>query len=157
MTSENDSQTSTCPECGAILNSDQTCTDFFYQMLFWENDDPSRGVVHHLLVLCYHLQHPSLYSAEGLANGRQLLADFIERGLKPEEARKRNSTSVDSGKREWTVTARPGNEGAYERPISWTMTAADVVAGGAANYVENVLAWARASHNALRQPVIDKQ
>lgn len=120
-------------------------------MLFWENEDPARGEVHHLMVLCYHLQHPSLYSAEGLAVGRQLLTDFVERGLSPEEVRRDNRERVDSGKRGWSITARPGNHGAYERSIVWTMTAGDVVAGGAEAYCENVRAWALAVHDALMQ------
>ena len=125
-------------------------------MLFWENEEPSRGAVHHLMVLCYYLQHPRLYSTEGLAHGRHLLADFVERGLSPSDARQRNSARVDSGRREWAVTARPGNQGAYERPVAWTMTAADVVSGGADGYVENVQAWAVATHAAIRRLSIDK-
>ncbi len=122
-------------------------------MLFWESEDPTRGEVHHLMVLCYHLQHPSLYSAEGLATARGLLADFIEHGLSPEEARKKNSGRVASGARDWSITARPGNQGAYDRPIRWTMTAADVVAAGAGDYVENVRTWARATHADLRRSI----
>jgi hypothetical protein len=111
-------------------------------MLFWENEDPARGEVHHLMVLCYHLQHPSLYSAEGLRYARQLLADFVAGGLSPEEARRRNREAVDSGQRDWSITARPGDRGAYERPIVWAMTAGDVVAGGAEDYCKNVREWA---------------
>lgn len=146
-----------CPDCGAFLDAGQSCADFFHQMLFWENEDPSRGAVHHLMVLCYYLQHPRLYSIEGLIHGRHLLADFVERGLSPSQARQQNSARVDSGRREWAVTARPGNEGAYERPIAWTMTAADIVAGGAEGYVENIQAWAVATHAAIRRLSIDKQ
>ena len=56
-----------CSECGETLADGRTCADDFHQLLFWENERPELGEVHHLLVLCYHLQHPSLYSAEGLA------------------------------------------------------------------------------------------
>lgn len=157
MSAKYDDRIANCPECGAPLSAGETCADFFHQMLFWENEDPGRGAVHHLIVLCYHLQHPSLYSIEGLANGRQLLDDFIERGLSPIEARKRNRERVDSGNRNWSITARPGNQGAYERPIRWSMTAADVVAGGADDYLENIRSWARAVHNDIRQSTIDNQ
>jgi len=143
----------TCPECGARRAAERTCRDHFHQMLLWESEDPTRWAVHHLMVLCYHLQHPSLYSAEGLAVARGLLADFIEHGLSPEEVRKKNSGRVASGARDWTITARPGNQGAYDRPIHWTMTAADVVAGGADAYVENVSAWARTAHADIRQSI----
>jgi hypothetical protein len=139
-----------CPACGATHEDGRTCQDDFHQFLFWENEEPARGVVHHLMVLCYHLQHPSLYSREGLAYSRALLADFVERDVSPEEARRRNREVVDSGRRDWSVTARPGNQGAYEQPVQWTMTAADVVAGGANLYVENVKSWAASVNDALR-------
>jgi len=142
-----------CSECGARLTTEQTCRDHFHQMLFWESEDPTCWAVHHLIVLCYHLQHPSLYSTEGLATARGLLTDFIERGLSPEEVRRKNSGPVASGARDWTITARPGNQGAYDRPIRWTMTAADVVAAGAEAYVESVGAWARAVHTDIHQSI----
>ena len=140
-----------CPECGARLAAEQTCRDHFHQMLFWENEDPTRWAVHHLMVLCYHLQQPSLYSAKGLATARGLLTDFIERGLSPEEVRKKNSGPVASGARDWTITARPGNQGAYDRPSRWTMMAADVVADGPENYVVNVRTWASEVHRTLTE------
>ena len=134
--------TEKCPECGAKLEGREVCRDDFDQMLYWENEDPARWEVHHLMVLCYHLQHPNLYSAEGLIWARQLLADFVESGLSSEAVRGRDRSKVASSAREWPITARPGNQGAYEQPVVWTMTARDVVAGGAANYVENVRSWA---------------
>lgn len=145
-----------CSECGAEATDDQTCRDYFDQMLYWENEDPARGIVHHLMVLCYHLQHPGLYSAEGLAVGKQLLADFVERGLEPQQVRRNNRGRVDSSRRDWSITARPGNHGAYEQPLVWAMTAADVVAGGPAGYVENVRAWAEATQTDLRRMSIDR-
>jgi len=80
--------TERCPECGVQWKDEQTCRDDFDQMLYWESEDAARWAVHHLMVLCYHLQHPSLYSAEGLVAARQLLADFIESGLSPEAVRR---------------------------------------------------------------------
>lgn len=157
MTADKKTHHQICPECGALLDAGQSCADFFHQMLFWENEDAGRGAVHHLMVLCYHLQHPSLYSREGLAHGRQLLADFVEFGLSPSEARKRNSARVDSGRRNWAITARPGNQGAYVRPVAWAMTAVDVIAGGAEGYLENVVAWANSTHAAIHRLSIDKQ
>ena len=132
-----------CPECQAQSEGSTTCQDDFHQMLFWEAEKPSLGIVHHLMVLCYHLQHPSLYSPEGLNNAKTLLIDFVAHGLAPQTVRKRNRDQVDSGKRQWTVTARPGAKGAYTYPVTWTMTARDVVAGGMEHYVENVRAWAK--------------
>jgi hypothetical protein len=124
------------------LADGRTCADDFHQLLFWENERPALGEVHHLMVLCYHLQHPSLYSAEGLAHARQLLADFVDGGLSPEEVRQRQRATVASGNRHWSVTAREGNRGQYARRPDWSMTVGDVVAGSIDNYVANVQAWA---------------
>lgn len=72
---------SACPECGAAWVGQKMCQDDFHQMLFWEAENPAYGEVHHLMVLCYHLQHPSLYSPEGLTEARKLLAEFVEREI----------------------------------------------------------------------------
>jgi hypothetical protein len=31
-----------------------TCQDNFYQMLYWEAENPALGIVHHLMVLSSH-------------------------------------------------------------------------------------------------------
>ncbi len=140
-----------CPECGAPWAGETTCQDYFHQMLFWENEYPEAGVVHHLMVLSYHLQHPSLYSAEGLKHARTLLDGFVEHGLSTEQVRREQRERVDSGRRQWKVTARPGDHGSYERPVSWTMTAADVVAAGPEEYCDNVRKWALSIHESLAE------
>src|SRR5512133_3431095 len=119
-----------CPECGAAQTHEATCQDHFHQMLAWELENPSLGEVHHLMVLSYHLQHPSLYSPEGLKGAMQLLADFLERGIAPNEVRRRDRAAMDSGNRKFKITGTAQSHGAYAHPVQWTMTAADVVAGG---------------------------
>jgi hypothetical protein len=118
-------------------------------MLFWEAENSALGEVHHLMVLCYHLQHPSLYSPEGLEYSKGLLVDFVERGLSTEEVRQRSRDQVDSGKRIWKITGTPASHGAYEHPIRWTMTAADVIAAGVDHYCDSVRSWAQAIYEAL--------
>ena len=103
---------STCSECNNPLTDSLTCQEHFHQLLFWENEVPEYGEVHHLTVLCYHLQHPSLYSPEGLAYARKLLADFLVHGLSPADVRRQNKDQVDSGKRQLKITSRPGLLGA---------------------------------------------
>jgi hypothetical protein len=136
-----------CPECGAAWREGVTCQDHYHQMLAWEMEDPRLGVVHHLMVLCYHLQHPSLYTPEGLIFARQLLVDFVVEGVTPEEVRWRNRARLDSRHRTWKISK--GVPGAYARPVQWTMTAADATAGGMAGYCDSVRAWARSVHAAL--------
>jgi uncharacterized protein DUF5946 len=134
-----------CPECGAPWPEGRTCRDDFHQMLAWEYEDSRLGAVHHLMVLCYHLQHPSLYSPEGLRDGQQLLVQFVDQGVSPAEIRRRNRHRVDSGNRTWKITARPGAQGAYTHAVAWPMTAAQVVAAGPGQYCANVRAWAEAT------------
>ena len=139
----------TCPECGAVQNDGKTCQDDFHQMLYWEAEDPALGRVHHLMVLCYNLQHASLYSPEGLHHARGLLRNFVEEGLSTEDVRRLNRDIVDSGKRQWKIKGDKV-QGSWDGPVTWTMTAADVVAGGMANYCDNVEAWADTVHESLK-------
>lgn len=139
-----------CPECGAPWPEGRTCSDDFHQLLAWEFEDSRRWEVHHLTVLCYHIQHPSLYSPSGLRGATQLLGQFLEQRLSTGEVRRRIRRNVDSGKRSGPITARPGASGAYTHPVAWPMTAAQVVAGGADAYCDNVRAWAESTLAALK-------
>jgi len=140
-----------CPECGAAWNAEENCETYFHQMLFWEAEHPAYGAeVHHLLVLCYYLQHPSLYSPDGLREARRLLVEFAEDGASPVEVRKRHRGRVDSSQRDWKITGTAASHGSYNPPFQWTMTAADVVAGGSKNYCANVRAWAESIHEILK-------
>lgn len=141
----------TCPECSATWSDEGTCQEYFHQMLFWEAEYPRLGEVHHLMVLGYHLQHPSLYSPQGLAEGLRLLDLFVVQGVAPEVVRKQNRERVDSGKRRWKIKASSSSHGGYKQPVVWTMTAADVVAGGAENYSENVRRWAQSILASVRK------
>jgi hypothetical protein len=119
-------------------------------MLYWEAEDPALGAVHHLMVLCYHLQHPGLYSPEGLSLGRQLLTDFVEGGVSPQEVRRHERDRVDSGKRAWMLKGTPERYGSYGRPVRWSVTTADVVAGGVQGYCEHVRRWAQSVQGTLK-------
>lgn len=140
-------ETKTCPACGAVGDN---CEADFHQMLFWEAEQPEIWDVHHLMVLAYHLQHPHLYSIEGLENALVLLKDFVGEGLAPQFIRKRNAPAVDSGKRKFTITARPDSIGAYPSQPQWTMTVRDVVAAGLESYCDNVRAWAKSIDESLK-------
>ncbi len=119
-------------------------------MLVWEVEmPPENNVAHHLMVLCYHLQHPSLYSAEALPGAVNLLVDFLVFGHTPSQVRKRIRGIVSSGKRKYKIVGTPGSHGVYAHPVTWTLRARDVVEGGLDHYIDSILAWARATYTAL--------
>lgn len=138
-----------CADCRADLGENQSCDAYFHQMLFWENENPSNGQVHHLMVLCYHLQHPALYSPEGLEHGRHLLKQFIVERLSPEQVRQKQRSEVASDNRDWKIKGTADSPGRYYQPINWHMNAADVVAGGIEKYCQNVERWAAAVYDQI--------
>jgi hypothetical protein len=141
-----------CPACGADWSDGKTCEDHFHQMLFWENEYPDYTLmVHHFLVACYHIQHPHLYSPEGLAFSINLLRDFLT-GIDPQEKGRqlRKSGTVNSIKRTWKVTGTPDSHGSYPTAIPWTMFARDVTSRPVESYEENIRAWARSIYEALK-------
>jgi hypothetical protein len=139
-----------CPECGAAWPGGITCRDHFEQILAWEFEYPEVFIVHHLTVVCYHIQHPSLYSPEGLRGAIRLLAGFLDGGITPQEVRRRDSQKLDSGVRKFKIKGTPASHGIYPTPVHWTMTAADVIAGEPARYDQNVKKWARSVLDALK-------
>jgi hypothetical protein len=137
-----------CPECGAVWRDGVTCTDHFHQMLVWEFEVPEAGVVHHLTVLCYYLQHPSLYTPDGLTFGKSMLKAFVEDRVSPVEMRRRNRDIVASDKRGWKISN--GEPGSHGQQIAWPVTIVDVAPLGLDRYAERVEAWARSVHQTLK-------
>jgi hypothetical protein len=138
-----------CPECQAAWVDGNACQAAFYQMLAWESEYAIYDV-HHLLVLCYYLQHPSLYSPEALLGAQKLLVDFLIKGISPQQVRQRDRVEVDSGRRKFKIKGKPDSHGAYANPVAWSMTAVDVVARGVEVYQDNVKAWARAVYRDIQ-------
>lgn len=145
-----DTTTERCPECGADWSGGLTCTDHFHMMLNWEFEY-NMPDVHHLMVLGYHLQHPSLYSPQTLKDSMLMLVDFLEGGVTPQMMRKKIGKAVDSGVRKHKITGTPDSHGEYAHPVRWTMTAADVTSGGVEHFYANVRLWASSILAALRE------
>lgn len=140
-----------CPECEEDWSGGIACTDHFQQMAYWELSDLARFErVHHLMVLTYHLQHPSLYSAQSLKDGLGMLVDFLEGGITPQEMRQRIRPMVDSRGRKHKIIGTPESHGVYVHPVRWAMRAGNVVAAGKDAYCESVEAWARSTLHSLR-------
>ncbi len=139
-----------CPSCGAHWHDNVTCEDHFRQMLAWDFSDAQAGAVHHLTVLCYHLQHPHLLSQEGLVGQMELLRLSIEEAYSPSELRAYNRPLADNATRKTPISARPDNIGAYKQPIAWSMTCSYVTEIGLEGYPDRVRQWASSVMNTLR-------
>lgn len=143
--------TITCPDCGAVRADRLTCQDDFYALLGYESEiSDLTPDMHMLMVLSYYIQHPRLYSPEGLAWAIHQLIDAVEKGLPPAEIRRRGRDAVASDKRDWKVTGTPERHGSYSKPVPWSLRAADVVAAGKERYSASVTAWSTSVLDALK-------
>jgi hypothetical protein len=114
-------------------------------------EDPAgAGKLHHLTVLCYHLQHPSLYSPETLKSAKQFLGGIIENKMSAQELLEINRKTLASNKRTWKVKGTPENHGSYSFKIKWSMTASDIFSHGLSSYTELVQKWAESIYEDLK-------
>ncbi len=130
----------TCPQCGAHHKTPETCEDRFNTSQLLELEKPEYHAVHHLSVLCYMLQH-NLYSREGWLLARELMYQFVYRGLTPAMARRQNLLALDGEYRNFSITRGPKLPGVEE--IMWDRTIADVRLTSADLYCADVLNWAK--------------
>jgi hypothetical protein len=139
-----------CPECGAILENVAECREYLNEMIKWDFEDfTGVGKIHHLTVLSYNLQHPSLYSPKGLENAKDSLKEFLANPESFKDHDEWNRQQLASDVRDWKITGTPESHGEYATKPIWTITAADVVRGGLPNYVENVKKWGRSVQGSL--------
>jgi hypothetical protein len=139
----------TCPACGADQSDGKTCEDHFHQMLFWENEYPQYTLeVHNFLVTCYYVQHPHLYSPEGLSGAITMLGEFVS-GVTPQQMRDKIRDKVNSSNRTWKIKGTAESHGSYAVPVPWTMFARDITSRPVEDYADNIQAWARSMYRAL--------
>jgi hypothetical protein len=129
---------SRCPECGA---PDNLCQTRFDEFLILEFTDPGYGVVHHLTVATFMVQHSSKMTPEGWRYERDLLREFLVEKKSPAMIRKQLKDTVDSGKRTFKFKSKTGVP--VINKTSWRKTILDVRAENAEMYREDITAWAR--------------
>ena len=127
-----------CPECSA---PDSLCQPRFDEFLILEFTDAGYGVVHHLTVATFIVQHSSKMTREGWLFERDLLKDFLIENKSPAHIRKQNKDVVDSGKRTFKLKSKTGLP--VINKTTWRKTILDVRAENAEVYCEDVTAWAR--------------
>ena len=127
-----------CPECGAPEN---TCETRYHEFLVKEFTDAGYGVVHHLTVAAYMVQHSSKMTREGWLHECELLREFLVENKPLSFIKKQNKDLVDSGKRRFKIKSKTG------LPVidktSWRKTILNVRAENAEVYCEDITAWAR--------------
>ena len=133
-----------------LVEGEETCQDLFHQLLYWESEVPENGSVHHLMVLCFYLQHPSLYSQDGLLYARQLLEEFLINRISPAQIRSDRKALLSSKSRKWKVAGSQNSRGTYGKQVQWKMTARNVVEAGIHQYIGSINEWAESVHNTLK-------
>ncbi len=141
-----------CAECGASLTEGMTCRDYLNEMIKWDFEDFNGvGRVHHLTVVSYNLQHPSVYSEKGLENAKKSLAKFILHPTSYKEHGAEDVRNLASDVRTWKITSTPESQGKYHIQPVWRITARDVFKSGLPSYVENVQKWSESVLEALKE------
>lgn len=131
-----------CAECGAALAPGQECDELFHTLLAWEQSDPARkGSDHHLLVLCWEIQHPSRFTPEAVSWARGAVRHVIRDGIPAHQLRRENrATGPGRSDRAYKITRTDGVVVAR----AWSRTLSDVVAEGADAMPGSVRRWAEA-------------
>jgi hypothetical protein len=133
-----------CPECGAVLNGDDTCQTIFDSFLVLEFTDPAYGMVHMLTVACFMIQHGRC-SDEALRWIEQKLRANLEEGISTERIRQQAYLEADQEVRNWKVN-RQLSEPLLPK-VAWSVTIADVASNAqdAESYCDWVKRWGRAT------------
>ena len=132
-----------CPECGAENTGGITCEAHYHECLVKEFTDAGFGVVHHLTVAAYMLQHSSKLSRQGWLETRRLLREFLIEHTPPVGIRRQNKDNVDSGKRNWKISSKDGK--AKINRTEWTKTILEVSLKNAEAYCADITAWAQSA------------
>jgi hypothetical protein len=133
-----------CPECGAPLLNGPTCQDNFHALLVLEGqvEGAPGSITHFYTVACYVLQHPESmsYTAEALDGLKVSLIDALEGRATVEDLRRRARFAAQGSIR---IMRREGDRLPETQCVAGEMTVAEVLAGGAERYSENVRRWAQ--------------
>jgi hypothetical protein len=139
-----------CPECGALLNENESCQSIFDEFLGLEFSDPAYGAVHFLTVACFMIQH-GRYSDEALAWIEGQLRAYLYEGAPPEHIRRQAARETSQSMRTWKVS-RPAGAPPLPR-VAWSMTIADVAGRyrDAESYRDLVRQWAHSTLQEMKQ------
>lgn len=127
-----------CPVCGADLLDAASCEELWYRTQEREFTDASYGVVHHLSVPCYMIQH-NAYTRAGFWQVRDLLQRFVL-GLEPQVFRRQEGAKQDNKQRSFSFVK--GEKLNALHGMQWSFTVSDVRLNNAQDYCHDVRQWA---------------
>lgn len=130
-----------CPECGAPITADDSCTLRYQRFLVLEFSDARFGAVHHLTVPAYMLQHPSQLSAAGWHAMRQTLSAFLSEGVTPAQMRQHITQSPKAQPPKESLTR--GAPFQFQPGFAFTRTILSVDDSSPETYCRDIEAWAR--------------
>lgn len=128
----------TCPECGASSLDGLDCQGMLGFLLAWEWQDPELLSVHFLTVSSYQLQHPASLTDDAVCGLQTAVARFLDGEVTTVQIRVQTARAYDGAAR---VRRRASDIQPCLR--AWSMTVADVYAGGQAGAAARVRAWAQ--------------
>jgi hypothetical protein len=130
-----------CPECGAPISADDSCTLRYQRFLALEFSDARFGAVHHLTVPAYMLQHPSQLSSADWHAMRQTLSAFLIDVVTPAQMRQRITRSVQAQPQKESLTR--GAQFQFPPGFAFTRTILSVDDSSPETYCRDIEAWAR--------------
>ncbi|WP_052668571.1 DUF5946 family protein [Nitriliruptor alkaliphilus] len=117
-----------CDRCAAV-----DCEARFHACLAADFSDPAYGVVHHLVVPTYGLQH-GWYTEQAAPRLVEFVLDHLDR--EPTDHDRREIRRLTDG------ATRVRARGPGAAPVAWQHNVADVDVASAEAYVATVRAWA---------------
>jgi hypothetical protein len=124
---------SVCLHCGV-----DDCEALFHECLVRDFTDADYGIMHHLTVGAYMLQHNS-YTDEMASTMAEFVLEHLDRP--PGDTEKRRIRAWTDGAQRVT---RRGAISPLAPPGGWPLTIADIDIGDAESYRATVRAWAEA-------------
>ena len=128
----------TCPECEATSLDGLDCQGMFGFLLAWEWQDPELLSVHFLTVSSYQLQPPASLTGIAVGGLQTAFARFLDGEVTTEQIQVQTARACDGAAR---VRRRPSD--IQPRFRTWSVTVADVCAGGQDGAAARVRAWAQ--------------
>lgn len=148
--------TSKCPECGAPLEYERSCRDYFHELLAleWQIPGAPGGEPHLFAVGTYNLQHPSGFVPAALAELCRTLADVLAGRATVDDAlqrARRADGSTRVRRHADSVLSEEDRRLLNAWPTRWSMTVRDVRDTGLERYEQSVRAWAATTVEALSE------